>query len=188
MPYYEIQVLVGDDSKSPMTRIDRCTLTAGNLSEAAAAYAALFTSDQARLRPAAQNVAASPPPDPLVPHEEEDTYLDGGDDGPWDESAWSLLPTGETMNPARPASATYYDQDQVAYIVTGISQNCEGVVRVLTSYGRLNGWTLGTIHAVRHDQSGRSLGRWKITGIRNYKTGFQVGKIPGRPLRQWVFK
>jgi hypothetical protein len=52
MSYYEIQVLISDDSTSPMTRIDRCTLTAGNLADAATAYAALFTSDQARSRPA----------------------------------------------------------------------------------------------------------------------------------------
>lgn len=133
--------------------------------------------------------AASPPPpaDPLIPHE-DGTLHDGDDDEPWDEHAWSLLPTGETMNPARPEGATYYDRDQVAYIVTGVSPDNDGAVRVLTSFGPLNGWTLNTFQTIRHDQSCRDLGRYRVTGIRNYKTGFQAGEIPDRPVRQWVFK
>ena len=131
--------------------------------------------------------AASQCPDWMVPHE-DDSITDGADDDLWDEHAWSLLPTGAMMNPARPEDAAYYDKDQVAYIVTGVSQDCYGVIRVLTSYGRLNGWNLNTLHTIRHDQSCRSLGRWRVTGIRNYKTGWQKGEIPDRPVRQWVFK
>jgi hypothetical protein len=214
MPHYEIQVLVSDDSTSPMTRIDRCTLTAENLAGAAATYAALFTSNQARSRPAAARIREhrgfghglrpgedhdmncpsclrERAEDTLVPYEDSTIY-DGGDDEPWDNSASSLLPTGALMNPAHPEGAVYYDEHQVAYIVRQLSPGdpagTHGPVRVLTSYGRLRGWTLDTEHAIRHDQSGRSLGLWLITGIRNHKTGWQAGEIPDRPLRQWVFK
>lgn len=143
---------------------------------------------EAAVVPADRNVpAAISYPDWMVPHE-EDTLHDGDDDEPWDDHAWSLLPTGETMNPVRPQDATYYDRNQVAHIVTGVSSDCFGVVRVLTSFGRLRGWNLHTIHAIRHDQSCRSLGRWRVTGIRNYKTGWRAGEIPDRPVRHWVFK
>jgi hypothetical protein len=273
MPYYEIQVLVSDDSTAPMTRIDRCTLTAGNLADAAATYAGLFTSEQARFRPdlrlnqptahdhrigrawtgaelrehltgvhGATVIATANMDDMLVIHagrhrldpapdqpvrvrehkgfghglrsgdtydmncpscqreRAEDVLVPGEDDtchdddhgDPWDDSAASLLPTNELMNPAHPEGAMFYDEHQVAYVVRQLSPGdpagTHGPVRVLTSYGPLHGWTLDTEHAIRHDQSGRSLGLWLVTGIRNSKTGWYVGAVPDRPLRQWVFK
>lgn len=43
MAKYEIQVLVTEDEGGPAKLLDRCTLTADNLSDAADKYAALFT-------------------------------------------------------------------------------------------------------------------------------------------------
>jgi hypothetical protein len=124
----------------------------------------------------------------------EDSTDDPDDPDPaFDPEAAALLPAlGKLMNPARPEGALFYDRDQVAYVVRQVSpedrQGTWGAVRVLTSFGRLRGWTLGSEHEIRHDQTFRPLGRWVVTGIRNYKTGWQAGEIPDRPLRQWVFK
>lgn len=119
-----------------------------------------------------------------IPGESDASERDDWDAANWDAAA--LLPTGKTMNPARPEDATYYDKRQVAYIVTGPGRT--GLIRVLTSFGELNGWTLDSEHEIRHDQTARDLGRYRVTGIRNYTTGQQAGEIPDRPVRHWVFK
>lgn len=126
-------------------------------------------------------------PGPLIPGEDSD-WRDGNDDEPFNWDAAALLPTGELMNPARPEDARYYDRSQVAYVVTDV---ISGLVRVLTSFGALNGWDLGSEHAIRHDQSCLPLGTWRVTGIRDYSAGALIaplGEIPDRPLRHWVFK
>jgi hypothetical protein len=129
-------------------------------------------------------------PGPLIPGEVSG-WRDGNDDEPFDYDASALLPTGQLMNPAHPEGARYYDRGQVAYVVTGPAGSPLPGVRVLTSFGVLVGWDLGSEHAIRHDQSCLPLGTWRVTGIRDYSAGALIaplGTIPDRPLRHWVFK
>jgi hypothetical protein len=123
------------------------------------------------------------PADEPVPGEEYENDHDEDDEDP---DAESLLPTNETMNPARPEDAVYFDRNQVAYVVA--LEGNPSVLRVLTSFGSLRGWDIGSVHTIRHDQTWHPLGTWRVAGIRNHRSGNVIGSIPSRPLRHWVFK
>lgn len=99
----------------------------------------------------------------------------------------ALLPTGERMNPSAPETATYFDENQVAYIVRKRFTD-KTSVRVLTSYGSLSDYTMGSSHEIHHDQALYHLGTFEVIGIVNYKTGEKEGFIPNRKLGHWVFK
>jgi hypothetical protein len=98
----------------------------------------------------------------------------------------ALLPTSKRMNPASPAGAEFYDEDQVIFVMT----TEEGGLRCVTGFGdtcsSYSGWPVGSRHEIRHDQSGRRLGYWRVIGTKD-STG-QAGTIPNQALPHLVFK
>jgi hypothetical protein len=103
------------------------------------------------------------------------------------EGPAALLPTGELMNPSKPTTAMYYDEDAVGYIARKVGDVAPS--RVLTSFGRSNdSWAIGTQHTIIHDQTHRDMGRYEVVGFIDFKSGQQMGQVPDRKLRHWVFK
>jgi hypothetical protein len=100
----------------------------------------------------------------------------------------ALLPTGTRMDMLIPTAATYYDKDQVAYIVENIDDTKKK--RVLTSFGSLmESWAVGTVHDIHHDQDRYLLGTYRVVAIVNFTNGDSMGPVPyGRKLPHWVFK
>lgn len=98
----------------------------------------------------------------------------------------ALLPTGERLNPRAPSDATYYEEGQTAYVVQRLGTSA---FVVLTSFGDLGPeWAIGTLHDIRHDQTLRLLGTYKVCGVVNFKDRSGEGNVPGRSLPHWVFK
>ncbi len=100
----------------------------------------------------------------------------------------SVLPTGESINPRYPQMATYYDVDQVAYVMFKTLDERTRPTRVLTSFGALDGWTLGTEHDLFHDQTGAQLGRYRVVGVHHFGSGEKAGDVPDRKIKHSVFK
>jgi len=110
---------------------------------------------------------------------------DAPEPGRWPGPA-AILPTGARMNPRKPEAAEYFDREQVAYIVA--PDGSDKATRVITSFGSPLGWNVGTIHALRHDQTFASLGFVRVVGVIEYASGFEVGDVPNRSLSHSVFK
>lgn len=103
------------------------------------------------------------------------------------DSGASLLPTGKTINPSDPTDAYYYHAEQICYVVADIVNVKK--LRALTSFGGFgNGWALGTVHSIRHDQTWRNLGTYKVIGIASFEDGSIVGEVPAKKIPHWVFK
>jgi hypothetical protein len=98
----------------------------------------------------------------------------------------AILNTRTAMNPRTPKGADYYDERQVAYVVRGY--NGRNANKVITSFGRLTGWEVGTTHELVGDQSGRSLGTCVVEAIFTFATGEMEGYTDNRKLAHWVFK
>src|SRR4051812_17762069 len=96
----------------------------------------------------------------------------------WSRSA-ALLPTGQTINPANPDKATYFDVGQTA-IVVDINEEFGGKpkLRVLTTFGGAGSWAIGTRHGIHHDQTGRYLGAGVVVGIVNFSDKTWSGTVP----------
>jgi hypothetical protein len=100
----------------------------------------------------------------------------------------ALLPTGTKIDVQRPETATYYDPDQVAYVLRDVD-NLRRIV-VATSFGSVeSGWKLGSIQHARHDQRCSNIGTFVVIGIVDFQHPlhaageFAFGKRP-----HWVFK
>ena len=103
------------------------------------------------------------------------------------QNSASLLPTGTNMDMLIPTAATYYRNDQVAYIVEDIDSPKKK--RVLTSFSVMESWAVGTVHDIHHDQKLYRLGTYRVVAIVNFKNGDSMGPVPyGRKLPHWVFK
>jgi hypothetical protein len=97
-----------------------------------------------------------------------------------------VLPTKTKMNPRDPSGAEFYDGDQVAYVM---KRTDDGVYRLVTSFGRLKAWGVGTVHKLTHDQTGGKFGDFIVEGVANFKTPSQNrGEIPNKKLAHWVVK
>jgi len=100
----------------------------------------------------------------------------------------ALLPTKTRINPTDPFDSEFYDSKQVGYLLRG---GVEGQDRHVfaTSYGSIGeGWLPGTIHHIRHDQTGGDFGYFKVTAI--YVDGkLTAGEAwTGRTIPHYVFK
>jgi hypothetical protein len=108
----------------------------------------------------------------------------------------AALPTGESINPANPEGATYYDNQLVAFILQRVDEPRNRPTRVMTGYvsegDQLHGygekWDLGKEVQLRHDQTFAQLGMYRIVGIINFRNGKREGLIPNRKIKQCVFK
>lgn len=103
-------------------------------------------------------------------------------------SGTAVLPVGTTLNPRYPQGSTYYDPSLVVYVMFKTSDTRTRPTRVLTSSGPLVGWTLGSEHDLYHDQTGAQMGRYKVVGVKDFKSGEQAGDIPDFKIKHAVFK
>lgn len=91
------------------------------------------------------------------------------------------------MADGTPKSAEYFDEGQVAYIMSKPERTRP--TRVLTSFGDLGpAWAIGTTHTLRHDQTWAKLGTYTVVGIATFRSGSKVGEVPNRALSHAVFK
>jgi hypothetical protein len=98
----------------------------------------------------------------------------------------AVLPTGKRLNPRNPQDAELYDPAQVAYVVFEIKQ---GWMRVFTGLSGLDeAWALGCTHIVRHEQSDRRLGVFRVIGYHVFATGEMRGDVPDSTLSHWVLR
>lgn len=98
-----------------------------------------------------------------------------------------ILPTGKSLNPARPEGADYYDPNLVAYVMFKLNDERTRPTRVITSHGVAT-WNLGEKYSLYHDQTGAFLGDYEVVGIADFALGYAVGDIPDRMLKHSVFK
>ena len=106
------------------------------------------------------------------------------------DSRWNTvaaLPTGTTMNPLT-GDGDYFDQDQIAYVLFKVNEARTRPTRVFTSSGSIDGWKLGTIIHLHHDQTGAYLGEYRITGIHAYRTNEMAGDVPNMRIKHCVAK
>ena len=100
----------------------------------------------------------------------------------------AALPTGESMNPANPQGATYYDIGQTAYVLWKVNDNRTRPTRVFTSFGTIDEWKLETRIHLHHDQTGARLGEYRIVGIHHFASGEKVGLVPDLKIKHCVAK
>ena len=106
------------------------------------------------------------------------------------DSRWNTvaaLPTGETLNPLT-GVGTYFDLDQTAYVLFKVNEARTRPTRVFTSFGSIDGWKLGTVIHLHHDQTGAYLGEYRITGIHNFRTLERAGDVPDMKIKHCVAK
>lgn len=108
--------------------------------------------------------------------------------------AAALLPTGQTMNPASPQDAMFFDAEATMIVVRkmnmaiGEVDDKASALRVFTTFGGVDDeWTIGTRHYIQHDQTMRDLGQFKVVGIA-LPDGTTSGEVPSRKIKHWVFK
>lgn len=99
-----------------------------------------------------------------------------------------VLPTGKTLNPTQPETATFYNVDQVAYVLQRLDEARTRPTRVVTSYGSTPSYQLGDTWDVSHDQTSRYLGRYEVVGIVAFAGTTRLGEIPDLNLAHAVFK
>jgi len=95
-------------------------------------------------------------------------------------SMYVLTSHGETMNPAYPQGATYFDDGQTAYVLFKLNDNRTRPTRVMTSFGPIAGVKLSSELDLYDDQSGKWLGRYRVDGIHHFATGELAGVVPDR--------
>lgn len=96
-----------------------------------------------------------------------------------------IFTTDKLLNPRK--SNPYYERgngEQVCYVV---SREGSILPKAFTSYGEIQGWTLGSQHRVVSDQTGRNLGFHEIVGIVR-ADGSIEGEVPNRQMAHGVFK
>lgn len=100
----------------------------------------------------------------------------------------AVLPVGESMNPLNPAGATYFDKDQVAYVLFKTSDKRTRPTRVVTSFGLVPGWKIGTELVLEHDQTQYYMGDYQIVGIHDFASGEWAGDVPNYKIKHAVLK
>jgi len=101
-----------------------------------------------------------------------------------------ILPTGTKIDFANPEAAEYFDSDQIAYVMTRVDESRSKPSRVFTSFGEYDElWAVGSKHICKHDQTGRQLGIYEVTGVMVFKTGATLGVVPTKgKANHCVFK
>jgi hypothetical protein len=169
MKKYEFTVL-GPTDDAAMQLIDRITIEADNVAQAAKRYSDMFA--RVAVMPSA-TVA--------------EVGLIGKLHEPRPERPVAVLPTGKFLNPKHPDTAEYYDPGQTAYIM--VTDGSRRIPRVVTSFGSPDSnWAIGSRHVLKHDQSGMDMGRFEIVGIAVFKRNTTIGNVPNRLLRHYVMK
>jgi hypothetical protein len=102
----------------------------------------------------------------------------------------AVLPTGQSLNAANPDpdKHPYYDVDQVVYVLYKRDERRTRATRVLTSFSPIEGWQIGTVLSLRHDQTGAVLGSYKIVGVKEFATGEEAGDVPDIAIKHAVLK
>lgn len=101
----------------------------------------------------------------------------------------AALPVGESINPANPDRSHYaFGQGQIAYVLWKVNENRTRPTRVLTSYGGIPGWTLGTEIHLHHDQTGAYMGKYRIAGVVDFDTMETAGDVPNIKIKWQVCK
>jgi hypothetical protein len=100
----------------------------------------------------------------------------------------AALPTGETMNPLIPSGARYFDQRQMAYVLFKVNEARTRPTRIFTSFGRIDGWKIGTHIHLEHEQTQRYLGEYEIVGVHDFMSGEMAGDVPDIKLKHCVAK
>lgn len=98
-----------------------------------------------------------------------------------------VLPTGEKINPANPAGATYYDKDQTAFVLFKMDDDRVFPTRVVTTFGGPGGHRIGDTWVIRHDQTNAYLGTYQVVGIHDFGVSVE-GWVPDRKISHAVFK
>lgn len=96
----------------------------------------------------------------------------------------SLLPTGTRANPMT-REGEYMEPDQTLYVLQRVGSNG---YTVASSYGSFATWTVGSVHACYHDQTGAQFGAGqRVVGI--VRPGLpNEGMVPSKKLPLRVFK
>jgi hypothetical protein len=104
--------------------------------------------------------------------------------------ATALLPTGTKINPVTPSLAEYFDPEATMLVLERLpyGPGKAGSRVVATTFGPMSGHKLGETFEVRHDQTLRNLGEFKIIGMRFGNTAQCAGELPDQKLPHWVFK
>jgi hypothetical protein len=108
--------------------------------------------------------------------------------GQWRHNAVAALPTGVSMNPLFPELSEYYAPDLIAYVLYKEDEARTRPTRVFTSAGPIEGWKIGTLVHLDHDQTGAYMGYYKITGIHDFKSGERAGIVPDFKIKHCVAK
>ncbi len=102
----------------------------------------------------------------------------------------AVLPVGKSLNPHRPDGTFFYTfgKDLTVYVMWKTSDARTRPTRVLTSAGPLPGWKINAEFDLYHDQTGAQMGRYKVVGVKDFKSREQAGDIPDIAIKHAVFK
>lgn len=101
----------------------------------------------------------------------------------------AALPVGESINPANPDRSHYaFGQGLVGYVLFKTSEQRSRPTRVLTGYGTIPGWTVGTEIHLHHDQTGAYMGQYRIDGVVDFDTMETAGRVPDMKIKWQVLK
>lgn len=102
----------------------------------------------------------------------------------------SVLPTGASLNPSSPDASKhpYYRDDTVVYVLYKLNERRTRATRVLTSFGPISGWRIGTTMMLHHDQTAAFLGEYMIVGVKDFGNGEEAGDVPDLSIKHAVLK
>jgi hypothetical protein len=100
------------------------------------------------------------------------------------------LPTGQSLNAASPdpSKHVYYDPSAVVYVLYKLNERRTRATRVLTSFHPQDGWRIGTVLGLYHDDTRAYLGEYKIVGVKDFRNGEQAGDVPDISIKHAVMK
>jgi hypothetical protein len=99
----------------------------------------------------------------------------------------AVLPTATSVNPRYPVNS-YIAGDETLYVMWKTSDTRTRPTRVLASSGPLPGWKIDSEHDLYHDQTGAQMGRYRVVGVKDLKSGEQAGNVPDFSIKHAVFK
>lgn len=101
----------------------------------------------------------------------------------------AVLPVQQSLNPASPDRAHHaFGQGMVGYVLWKINDNRTRPTRVITSYGAVEGWTVGQAIHLQHDQTGAYMGHYRIYGVVDFDTMEAAGTVPDIKIKWQVLK
>lgn len=101
----------------------------------------------------------------------------------------AALPVGDSLNPRSPDRSHYaFNQGLVGYVLWKTSEQRTRPTRILTGYGAVRGWTIGTEIHLHHDQTGAYMGQYRIHGVIDFDTMEAAGDVPDIKIKWQVLK